>query len=102
MTFPPFSFDGNQWFGCVDSDARWCELVAAYQGDVARVLGATTAPRTEPAALPASDSGEARVQDDDPERFSFRHDPRGAVTLAAWSRARGYDLAAAFARRTRT
>jgi hypothetical protein len=31
MTKKPFYFDGNQWSGFVDSQARWNELLAAHR-----------------------------------------------------------------------
>ena len=102
MTFPPFYFDGNRWSGKVDSDARWCELALAYEGDVPRVLRARNAPRAELAALPANYHLDApAVRDGDLESFGFRREHVGGVTLAAWSRARGLDLTAVFARRSR-
>mgnify|MGYP000423240811 CR=1 FL=1 len=96
--FPTFYFDGNRWFGVVDSDERWCELVAAYDGAVQRLLGATNAPRSEVAELPAGHHLDApEVRQSETESFGFRCEHVGAVTLGAWARTRGYDLAAGLA-----
>ncbi len=101
--FPAFYFDGNKWFGGVDSEEAWCELVSAYEGDVQRVLGARNALHADLAALPENYHLDApAVREGDLETFGFRREHKdGAVTLDEWARARGVDLAALYAARAR-
>ena len=80
--FPAFFFDGNRWFGAVESSAGWRELVAAYRWDAVQVLAARGGCGGEPPHA-RWEGGLAR--------FDFRS---GGETLAVWTAARGRDLLA--------
>lgn len=78
----PFFFDGNRWFGTVDSAAKWRHLVSGYLGDVERLLDAKM-------AQPAGGTSGAVPS------FEFRREHvDGAVTLGEWASALGIDLRA--------
>lgn len=92
-TFIPFFFDGNQWFGKVDSVERWRSLLETYP-DIDRVLDAKMAPMKEIVDLPAGyHFGVPDVQNGDTPSFGFRreHLP-GTTRLEDWAKARGMDL----------
>ena len=101
-TFPPFFFDGNLFAAKIDTEPRWWELVAAYEGDVARLLEAKNAPLSKVVGLPSHyHLGAPDVQTGAMESFGFRREHIGTLTLEAWARARGYDLRASAERRPR-
>ncbi len=94
MSFTPFYFDGNQWFGVVDTPAAWQSLAATYLLD--RLLSATKAPQSEMAHLPERYfAGAPGVLRGSLPSFGFRREHQaGTLTLGEWARARGMDLRA--------
>jgi len=95
---PVFYFDGNEWFGVVDSASRWLDLLASYATDegLARVLDAMMAPSMEVQALPRDYFlGADAVHAGKIPSFGFRreHLP-GTVRLEDWAKNRGCDLRA--------
>ena len=102
-TFPPFFFDGNRYAKTIDTEEGWWELVAAYEGDVDRLLAAKNAPLSDVVGLPSHYHLHAPdVQTGAMETFGFRREHHGGtLTLGTWARARGFDLAASAARRPR-
>lgn len=94
--FPTFFFDGNRWFGIIDSPARWFDLLASYNSDedLQRVLDAKMAPQLEMHELPAEYfMGAGGVYQGDIPSFGFRreHLP-GTIRLEDWTKNRGLDL----------
>ena len=93
MRFVPFFFDGNQWFGVVDSDEKWFELLGAYP-EVDTILDAKMAPQSELNELPENyHFGAPSVRTGRMPSFGFRreHTP-GTVRLEDWAKTRGMNL----------
>jgi len=100
MKWIPFYFDGNLWFGVVDSPAKFKELLAAYKGDLALLLDrAKRAPVEGVAKLPRSYhlGAAARTRTGEMPNFGFRreHIIDGTQTLGQWFRVHCIDLAQA-------
>ena len=75
MTVPKFYFDGNEWFGVVDSPTCWFDLLASYPADegLVSVLDAKMAPSLEVQELPRNYFLGARpVHDGTIPSFGFR------------------------------
>ncbi|KKR35405.1 MAG: hypothetical protein UT67_C0002G0029 [Candidatus Magasanikbacteria bacterium GW2011_GWA2_40_10] len=94
-----FFFDGNRWFGVVNSPAKFKELLAAYNGDLALLLNrAKRAPVKEVAKLPSDyHLGAAkRTRTGEMPNFGFRREHiNGTQTLGDWLRENKIDLALA-------
>jgi hypothetical protein len=88
----PFFFDGNQWFGTVDSPEQLYKLLAVY--DLESVLDAKMAPQSKIDELPRNyHMGAMDVRSGDMPSFGFRreHIP-GTVRLEDWAKNRGMNL----------
>ena len=98
MKVPVFYFDGNEWFGVVDSPERWLDLLTSYSTDeeLARVLDAKMAQAMDVEELPRNYFlGASAVHAGKIPSFGFRreHLP-GNVRLEDWAKNRGCDLRA--------
>ena len=76
----PFFFDGNMWFDVVDSPAKFKDLLAAYDGDLASILDRAR--------------HKQRARTGEMPNFGFRNEHYGTQTLGEWLRENGIDLAA--------
>src|SRR5574341_497453 len=101
MTFIPFFFDGNRWFGTVDSAEKWFELLTAYP-EVDHVLDAKMAPQSEIDELPKEyHLGAMGVRTGRTPSFGFRREHTGDVRLEDWAKTRGMNLRALAVERPR-
>ncbi len=90
----PFYFDGNQWFGKVETREDWWELIAVYP-DIEAVLKANKAMVTDTSGMPKEYFlGAQGVRDGSLPSFGFRreHIVDKGVTLEQWAQARGINL----------
>lgn len=93
-----FFFDGNSWFGVVDSPAVFKQLLTAYKGDLATLLDrAHRAPVEEIQALPQSyHLGRSKLtRTGAMPNFGFRREHVGKQTLGEWLKENSIDLAEA-------
>lgn len=98
-TWKTFFFDGNRWFGVVDSPAKFKELLTAYKGDLTLLLDrAKRAPVAEVGKLPDHyHLGAAkRTRTGEMPNFGLRREHiNGTQTLGEWLRQNNIDLALA-------
>jgi hypothetical protein len=79
VTFVPFYFDGNQWWGVVDSLTKWYDLLGAYSiEDVLSAASADQGVRDHGRTMPS---------------FGYRIEHSiGKVTLGEWALSQGMNL----------
>jgi len=101
MSFVPFYYDDNVWFGVVDSAETWRKLIAAqmqargetYAEAVQGLLDAQIAPVLEIDELPRNyHMGAMGVRSGKLRSFGYRREHTAKPTLDEWAKARGMNL----------
>ena len=92
----PFFFDGNSWFGIVDTEEKFRELLTSYGYDLEVLEKALLAGPLDIAETPPEyHFGVMAARTGKLPNFGFRREhSNGTVTFGEWCRNRGIDLKA--------
>lgn len=92
----PFFFDGNSWFGVVETEEAFKQLLTAYNYDLSIVERATLASPLDIAETPPEyHLGAMDARTGALPNFGFRREhANGTMTLGEWCKNRGIDLQA--------